>query len=66
MTERQKMLAGEPYKSWDPELIELRRRARRMTREFNGTNEDDGVRRTYLLKALFGGYDLLRLLFFWY
>lgn len=57
MTERQKMLAGILYESWDPELVELRRRARRMTREFNGTFEDDTVRRTYLLKSLFGGYE---------
>ncbi len=59
MTERQKMVAGELYNAMDAELVALRRKARRLTREYNATTEDDTVRRTVVLKALFGRFVLV-------
>lgn len=54
MTEREKMLAGELYEPWDSELAALRQRARRLTRAFNQTTEEEGPRREALLQELFG------------
>lgn len=48
------MLAGQLYEAWDPELVALRQRARRLTREYNQTTEEEAPRREALLKALFG------------
>lgn len=53
-TERDKMLAGKLYRSADPELAEARRRARRLTRLYNTSTEDELERRTELLRELFG------------
>lgn len=53
-TEKEKMLAGELYRSGDPELIVLRQRARRLTRLYNQTSETESERRLELLKELFG------------
>jgi maltose O-acetyltransferase len=53
-TEREKMLAGELYKAWDPELVALRARARRLCRAFNQTTDDEAEEQTRLLKELFG------------
>ncbi len=53
-TEKQKMLAGELYLAADPELVAERLRARRLTRRFNGTTEDEGERRGALLREVFG------------
>ena len=49
------MLAGEPYLASDPELREERRRARRLTRLYNQTTEEERERRTEILRELFGG-----------
>lgn len=59
-TEKQKMIAGEMYDPFVPELIEGRMRARRLTRAFNQSLETDDLKRTELLKELFGssGKDL--------
>lgn len=54
MTEREKMLAGELYVAADPELTELRRKARRLTRLYNATTEEEEAERTRLLHELFG------------
>ena len=54
MTEREKMLAGQLYLAADPELIELRRRARALTRAFNATTEDESQLRHEILGQLFG------------
>jgi maltose O-acetyltransferase len=54
MTEREKMLAGELYLASDAELVALRRRARRLTRLFNVTTEDEAEPRLALLRELFG------------
>lgn len=55
--EKDKMLAGVLYSASDPELVELRRRARRLTKAFNATGPDDGVERKRLLSELFGSMD---------
>src|SRR5512146_613169 len=48
------MMAGELYLATDPELVAMRRRARRLTRQFNATGEDDIELRQRLLHGLFG------------
>ncbi|MFP4974620.1 sugar O-acetyltransferase [Paenibacillus sp. CN-4] len=53
-TEKEKMLSGELYEAWDPQLSEERLRARRLVRLFNQTDETENERRTELLKTLFG------------
>jgi maltose O-acetyltransferase len=53
-SERERMLAGELYIASDAHLVEVRRRARRLTRMFNATTEDEGTRRYRLLRELFG------------
>lgn len=54
MTEREKMLAGQLYLATDPELTEARRKARRLTRLYNATTEDEEEERARLLQELFG------------
>lgn len=53
-SELEKMLAGELYIASDPELISMRKRARRLTRAFNLTSEEEQSLRMDLLKELFG------------
>lgn len=53
-TEKEKMLAGELYNAGDPQLTEERRRARRLTREYNSTTEDEWGRRKEILAELSG------------
>lgn len=51
MTEREKMLAGQPYRPHDPELAALHRRALAETARFNST---PGEERHAILQGLFG------------
>jgi len=53
-TEREKMVAGELHRPADPELVEMRLRARRLCREFNTSAEHEVARRASLLRELFG------------
>jgi maltose O-acetyltransferase len=53
-TEREKMLAGELYVAADPALTQERRRARRLTRLYNATTEEEPERRLELLRELLG------------
>jgi len=53
-TEKQKMLAGEIYNYNDPELIAARQRARRLTRAYNQTTEENPEQRVHILRELFG------------
>lgn len=53
MTEREKMVAGLPYRPADAELTTLRTNARRLAREFNATTEAEPARRSALLTELF-------------
>ena len=48
------MLSGALYDASDPELTEMRRRARRLTRAYNATSEDEDAQREHLLRELFG------------
>lgn len=53
-TERERMLAGHPYDSRDPELLALARRARALLATFNVSSVDDDVTRRATLEALLG------------
>ena len=48
-TEKQKMLAGELYRSTYPELVTERHKARRLTRLYNSTTEQETRRRSQIL-----------------
>ncbi|MCG3122747.1 MAG: Maltose O-acetyltransferase [Phycisphaerales bacterium] len=48
------MLAGELYLASDPQLVAMRRNARRLTRLFNATTEEQTGRRAELIRELFG------------
>jgi maltose O-acetyltransferase len=52
-SEREKMLAGEMYNPMDPELVELRQRARRLFRKFNQTPDEAIAERKAILAELF-------------
>lgn len=54
VTEKEKMLAGQLYNAADPELVNERLRARSLTRIFNQTLEKEDLKRTELIKELFG------------
>ncbi len=57
-TEREKMLAGEPYNVHDPELVQARIRARDLCQDLNATREtDEPVRRRILTELLGAGGD---------
>jgi maltose O-acetyltransferase len=53
-TERAKMLAGELYDPWDPELVAARTRARELCQRLNGSGPTENELRRELLQALFG------------
>ena len=55
MTERERMVSGELYKADDAELLAMRLRARRLTRAFNATTEEELDRRQEILRELMGG-----------
>src|SRR5690606_9618986 len=61
-TEREKMLAGEPYDPLDPELAAARARARDLCRPLNATRESDSRERRRILTELLGegGESVLR------
>jgi maltose O-acetyltransferase len=52
-TERQKMLAGEMYDPFDPELIAGRERARDLCQSLNSTRESQQDERRRILRELF-------------
>ena len=55
MSEKDRMLAGELYLfEGDAELMEMGMRARRLTRLYNATREDEDQRRRELLEELLG------------
>jgi len=57
-SERDLMLAGEMYLASDPELVAARKRARRLTRLYNATTEEEpGLRREILVELLGEGGD---------
>lgn len=54
MTEREKMIKGELYNSFDPELIEMRKEARLLTEKFNKSSIENLEERKEILKELLG------------
>jgi maltose O-acetyltransferase len=56
-TEKEKMLQGKFYLASDKELVEERKRARKLTRLYNQTAETDREHRYALLKELFGSVE---------
>ncbi|WP_193369278.1 sugar O-acetyltransferase [Pelagibius marinus] len=55
-TAREKMLAGLPYNIMDPELIELRERARRAVYAYNRSEPMEADPPSEILKGLLGGF----------
>ncbi len=53
-TEREKMLAGDPYDPLDLELAAARAHARDLCRTLNATREGNAEERRSLLQELFG------------
>lgn len=53
-TEQEKMLSGALYDASDPHLVTLRKRARRLAREYNQTTEEQPDERERLLREMFG------------
>jgi maltose O-acetyltransferase len=47
------MLCGELYRAWDPELVEARAGARRLTARFNATAQEDEEQQQALMRELF-------------
>lgn len=54
MKEKEKMLAGKLYIDSDPELVELRNKAKRLVREFNDLPSDLEEKRQQIIRELFG------------
>ena len=54
-SDREKMIAGQPYLASDPELVNARLRARRLWARFNGAEPGDEAGRRALLTELLGG-----------
>ncbi|KHE72939.1 sugar O-acetyltransferase [Halobacillus sp. BBL2006] len=54
MTEKEKMLAGELYESWDDDLMHERSRARQITYSLNQTKDTEVHYRKQLIHDLFG------------
>ncbi len=53
MTEREKMIAQMDYHPWDEELVEDRKKAKKLCREYNLMDFEDKVRRREVLKKIF-------------
>ena len=56
MREYDKMVAGELYDPSDEELVAMRTRVRKLSKEYNDTTEDDAERRQELLHEMFGSH----------
>jgi maltose O-acetyltransferase len=53
-SQRERMLGGELYEAWDPDLVRRRARARDLTARYNLTRQDDQHMRRELLCELLG------------
>jgi maltose O-acetyltransferase len=51
---KERMLSGQLYLASDPELVAIRHRARRLTRLFNTSTEDEASHRESILRDLLG------------
>jgi len=54
MTEREKMLAGQPYNSRDPELLDLYNKARQLMQRYNNLVSMNGDTSNEILSSLLG------------
>ena len=54
-TEKEKMLAGEPFLTGDPELMRDKQQARILARDYNESPETEPQQRTEILRRLLGG-----------
>jgi len=52
--EREKMLAGQLYDPFDPELVAARRRARALCQKLNASSDKDEALRRHLCQKIFG------------
>ncbi|MEZ9140480.1 MULTISPECIES: sugar O-acetyltransferase [unclassified Shewanella] len=52
MKEKEKMLAGQSYDAWEPELLELRANAKKLCHQFNQLCPSEIEQRANVLKAL--------------
>ena len=59
MTEREKMLAGMLYDSSDPELVPLLVKARKLSRRYNLTDEDEIEQKEAILRELLSNTEYL-------
>ncbi|UOQ43553.1 sugar O-acetyltransferase [Halobacillus salinarum] len=57
MTEKEKMLKGMLYQSWDPELLNERARARKLVDSLNRSKSTESHFREQLISDLFGTID---------
>jgi maltose O-acetyltransferase len=57
MTEKERMLSGELYKAEGEELVKDNKKARKLTRLFNNTTEEQQEYRVKLLKQLFASTE---------
>ena len=57
MSELEKMLAGELYNANDPQLLEMRHKARRLLAKYNLTSYENLEEKISILKKLFGAVD---------
>ena len=53
-SEKEKMLAGDMYDPFDPELVDARNRARDLCQDLNATRESEQALRRSILAELFG------------
>jgi maltose O-acetyltransferase len=56
-SEREKMLAGKPYRPGDTELVGLRKTAQRLMRDYNATTYGDDHERAAILARLLGTWN---------
>ena len=56
MTEREKMLAGQPYDCGDSELLAQWHKAKNLTRFYNNTDSEDTQAKNRILHELLGGH----------
>nr|WP_220127125.1 sugar O-acetyltransferase [Halobacillus locisalis] len=57
MTEKEKMIAGELYESWNDELVHERSRARQITHDLNRTKDTETHYRQQLVESLLGSIE---------
>ena len=53
-TEKEKMMAGEPYDTRDPELLEMYHKARKLMKVFNNLDSTDSIGKRKTLVELLG------------